>query len=229
MDVDIRKAVSHDFGIHRQEQSATTSTSDFENDLDSDDDDYLPDDPKNGTSAPAPSAGASSQALGSNGVVAADIEDQTIDQPAEIEAYPIYDSDEEYDENYVLEEARRIGGWHYYKTLASWQARKFKRGVHSIARRFIRAQEGSSIPRREVQQSLIGSADIQSKKLKAPHGKKIQVPVRVEPKVYFAAERTFLGWVKQSRRLLILVVKRGLTPCHSSNFPSTLGPWPSRY
>ena len=39
------------------------------------------------------------------------------------------------------------------------------------------------------------SADVQTKKFKAPKGKKIYVPVRVEPKVYFAGERTFLGWV----------------------------------
>jgi len=36
---------------------------------------------------------------------------------------------------------------------------------------------------------------IQSTRFKAPKGKKIHVPVRVEPKVYFAAERTFLEWV----------------------------------
>ncbi|KAH6913187.1 vacuolar transporter chaperone 4 [Coprinopsis sp. MPI-PUGE-AT-0042] len=32
----------------------------------------------------------------------------------------------------------------------------------------------------------------------APSGKKIAVPVRVEPKVYFAAERTFLKWLNNS-------------------------------
>lgn len=33
---------------------------------------------------------------------------------------------------------------------------------------------------------------------KAPPGKKISVPVRVEPKVYFATERTFLSWLSMS-------------------------------
>jgi hypothetical protein len=37
---------------------------------------------------------------------------------------------------------------------------------------------------------------ITSKRFKAPKGKKIHVPDRVEPKVYFAAERTFLSWVR---------------------------------
>ncbi|CRK36932.1 hypothetical protein BN1708_016558, partial [Verticillium longisporum] len=39
------------------------------------------------------------------------------------------------------------------------------------------------IPRREVQTTLFGSGEIQTKKFKAPKGKKIYVPVRVEPKV----------------------------------------------
>jgi len=30
---------------------------------------------------------------------------------------------------------------------------------------------------------------------RAPQGKRIAVPVRIEPKVYFAAERTFLKWL----------------------------------
>lgn len=34
--------------------------------------------------------------------------------------------------------------------------------------------------------------------IKAPPGKKISVPVRVEPKVYFATERTFLSWLSMS-------------------------------
>ncbi|KAF8519535.1 SPX-domain-containing protein [Gautieria morchelliformis] len=33
---------------------------------------------------------------------------------------------------------------------------------------------------------------------RAQHGKKISVPVRIEPKVYFAAERTFLRWLQFS-------------------------------
>ena len=37
-----------------------------------------------------------------------------------------------------------------------------------------------------------------TKRFKAPPGKKIHVPVRVEPKVYFATERTFLSWLEFS-------------------------------
>ncbi|TRM64292.1 VTC domain-containing protein [Schizophyllum amplum] len=34
-----------------------------------------------------------------------------------------------------------------------------------------------------------------SRNMRAPNGKRIAVPVRIEPKVYFAAERTFLKWM----------------------------------
>ena len=37
---------------------------------------------------------------------------------------------------------------------------------------------------------------MEAKRFKAPKGKRIHVPVRVEPKVYFAAERTFLSWLE---------------------------------
>jgi len=36
------------------------------------------------------------------------------------------------------------------------------------------------------------------KRFDAPPGKRIHVPVRVEPKVFFAAERTFLSWLEFS-------------------------------
>ncbi|KAJ7227406.1 VTC domain-containing protein [Mycena pura] len=37
-----------------------------------------------------------------------------------------------------------------------------------------------------------------SRNFRAPPGKRISVPVRVEPKVYFAAERTFLKWLNNA-------------------------------
>ncbi|KAJ7707439.1 VTC domain-containing protein [Mycena rosella] len=37
-----------------------------------------------------------------------------------------------------------------------------------------------------------------SRDLRAPPGKRISVPVRIEPKVYFAAERTFLKWLNNA-------------------------------
>ncbi|KAJ7650015.1 VTC domain-containing protein [Roridomyces roridus] len=37
-----------------------------------------------------------------------------------------------------------------------------------------------------------------SREFRAPPGKRISVPVRIEPKVYFAAERTFLKWLNNA-------------------------------
>ncbi|KAF9532468.1 VTC domain-containing protein [Crepidotus variabilis] len=47
-------------------------------------------------------------------------------------------------------------------------------------------------------QSQGGDDRIMERGWKAPRGKKIAVPVRVEPKVYFAAERTFLKWLNNA-------------------------------
>ncbi|KAF5382026.1 hypothetical protein D9615_004430 [Tricholomella constricta] len=41
----------------------------------------------------------------------------------------------------------------------------------------------------------VGDDRILSRDWSAPAGKKIAIPVRIEPKVYFAAERTFLKWM----------------------------------
>jgi SPX domain protein involved in polyphosphate accumulation len=189
MDVDIRKPVSHDFGIRRPGMSGTTTTSDDEDDLDSDDEELV-------SSSRNPTNGESSAHGGSRRrPLPADVEGQIADLPAENEDYPIYDSDDEYDESFELEQAKRIGGWHYYSTLISTKSRAAAHQVVSALKYAIPAPRSTQVPRSDRLQALFGSAQIQTKKFKAPHGKKIYVPVRVEPKVYFAAERTFLGWV----------------------------------
>lgn len=189
MDVDIRKPVSHDFGIRRPGMSGTTTTSDDEDDLDSDDEELAPSsrNPTNGES--------SAQGGNRRRPLPADVEGQIADLPADNEDYPIYDSDDEYDESFELEQAKRIGGWHYYSTLISTKSRAAAHQVASALKYAIPAPRSTQVPRSDRLQALFGSAQIQTKKFKAPHGKKIYVPVRVEPKVYFAAERTFLGWV----------------------------------
>lgn len=186
MDVDIRKPASHDFGIRRPGLSGTTTTSDDEEeDLDSDDEDFRP-----GRQV-ASNGQSSSDAIAR----ATDTEGQTVDLPAANEDFPIYDSDDEYDPNYELEEARRIGGWHYYSTLLSTKGRAVRDGTVNVLKHLVPAPRGTQVPRSQRLQMLFGSSTIQQKKFKAPLGKKIYVPVRVEPKVFFAAERTFLGWV----------------------------------
>ncbi|KAM4055162.1 VTC domain-containing protein [Hirsutella rhossiliensis] len=185
MDVDIRKPVAHDFGIHRPGIAA----SEDEEDLDSDEEDER-------SNRPGPSD-RQPGAQGLHGSVA-DAEDQTADAPAPNDDFPIYDSDEEYDENYALEEARRIGGWHYYSTLISTKAHALGQVALGVAKHLVPAARSTTMDRSQRQQMLFGSGPVLQKKIKAPKGKKIYVPVRVEPKVYFAAERTFLGWLEYS-------------------------------
>jgi len=47
----------------------------------------------------------------------------------------------------------------------------------------------------EVQAAMLGGERLLTREWRAPAGKRISVPVRIEPKVYFAAERTFLKWL----------------------------------
>ncbi|KAH6898561.1 VTC domain-containing protein [Thelonectria olida] len=193
MDVDIRKPATHDFGIRRPGLSGTTTTSDDEDDLDSDDEEVAPSRPgaRNGN-------GESSAQGARRGGLPSDVEGQIADVVAEDDNCPIYDSDDEYDENYELEQAKRIGGWKYYSTLVSIKSRALARGALNVASYAIPQPRSTQVPRSDRLQALFGQSEIQTKKFKAPKGKKIYVPVRVEPKVYFAAERTFLGWLEYS-------------------------------
>ena len=191
MDVDIRKPTTHDFGIRRPGLSGTTTTSDDEeeDDIDSDEEEEVRRSKQvNGGQTSAQGARQGRSQVG-------DMEGQTVELPNGNEDFPIYDSDDEYDENYELEVARRVGGWHYYSTLFATTGRHIGHGVLTALKYAIPAPRSTTVPRSARMETLFGSGQIQSKKFKAPKGKKIYVPVRVEPKVYFAAERTFLGWV----------------------------------
>ncbi|KAJ4296123.1 vacuolar transporter chaperone [Collariella sp. IMI 366227] len=188
MDVDIRKPATHDFGIKRLEHSATTSISD-----DEEDDDYDSDDEQRPETT-AGQAGESS-ATGARGVLAADIEDQTADRPTD-DTY-LYDSEDEDDED-RLEEARRVGGWTYFQTRLSTSLNSVARGTWCLFKALVPRPRATEVPRNARLQALLGTGEIQQRRFKAPKGKKIYVPVRVEPKVYFAAERTFLGWLEYS-------------------------------
>ncbi|KAM7206606.1 VTC domain containing protein [Rhypophila sp. PSN 637] len=193
MGVDIRKPVTHDFGIQRAGQSATTSTSDDE------DDDYDSDEELQGASN-GRNGGAESSAQGAargrGQILAADVEEQTALGPSNEDTY-LYDSDDEPDED-RLEEARRVGGWTYYSTLAQTTANTVGHATLTALKAIIPRPRATTVPRNQRLEALLGTGEIQTQRIKAPPGKKIYVPVRVEPKVYFAAERTFLGWLEYS-------------------------------
>lgn len=190
MDTDILKPRSHDFGIRRSlNNTGTNATSDDDDSAsDSDDDKLSP----ASRSRRSHTNGESSRAALLPGLT--DAEDQTTNQLWDLEGTP-YDSDDESDDD-KIEEAKRVGGITYATTLASVYANKAGRGLLNVTRRVVTPFQGASeIPRSDRLQMLYGNEQLTDKRYKAPKGKKIYVPVRVEPKVYLAAERTFLGWV----------------------------------
>lgn len=200
MEVDIRKPRAQDFGIRRPGQlytSGTTSDDEDEDDLDSDAEEE----------GHEPHAGPSNGRSGLSGgqaLALADLEDQTVNDAAaaEHEDYPIYDSDDEDSSDDALEEARRVGGWTYYSKLAQVFSKSAESYLVNLAKTLTPHPRGSAIGPSNRQIMFFGGQELQSKKFKAPKGKKIYVPIRVEPKVYFAAERTFLGWVSLPSSLL---------------------------
>jgi hypothetical protein len=63
------------------------------------------------------------------------------------------------------------------------------------------ANQGET-PRDEVEEALPSEERIMSRDFRAPKGKRVAVPVRIEPKVYFASERTFLVRLSFQHRIL---------------------------
>lgn len=223
MDVDIRKPITHRFGIERPANTASYSTSDVD---DSDDEDDLEDGPSTGRTTPHANGSheggdeatrrlnAARRALDehSRAQQRDDEHDQqnaarnTLDEEERVSALPladdeyIYDSDEEDDAiTDELEEARRSGSWKFYPLV-------LKHHVQQGTEAIFHALHNISLPTTThlPQNGSMGGVNPQGgqiatvKRFKAPKGKRIHVPVRVEPKVYFAAERTFLSWLEFS-------------------------------
>ncbi|KAI9868638.1 MAG: vacuolar transporter chaperone [Trichoglossum hirsutum] len=197
MDTDIRKPVTHRFGIERPGQSTSYSTSD---DLD-DSDDEEDGDGLAGRSSQNALANGERDGVEQNGNDRAaeftrsgnflDAEERiSATQLGNSDDYPIYDSDEEDDD---LEESRRIGGWQYRRKL-------FARAITTAGEYFVTGliaflPQPKPTPIGGNGAGVIGG-QVEARKFKAPKGKRIHVPVRVEPKVFFAAERTFLSWLE---------------------------------
>lgn len=207
MDVDIRKPITRKFGIERPNQSASYSTND----------DPLDDDDSDDEDGQETVANGSSQR--NNGTVDSDpeihrlreardaLEEQDIarhtlntlpsdeiDMEEQIAAglvphpddYPIYDSEDEDSEYY--EQAKRKGGWPYARSLLKHHAVLIGNSISALV--------GWVLPTPQPTLPVVGRPEM--KRFRAPPGKKVHVPVRVEPKVYFAAERTFLSWLEIS-------------------------------
>ncbi|QIW99805.1 hypothetical protein AMS68_005323 [Peltaster fructicola] len=188
MDVDIRKPVSHRFGIERPGQSTDASTSaamDDDSDDDLDDEELIGQDDENISRLRAARDARErheeerrlDRANGGGGNFEDEEERLAHKQISTHEDdYPLYDSDDEEDR---FEEARRVGGWTY-----RWEL--IKRHASLAGDKLLFALK---MPRLCLARHL---------STRAPKGKKIHVPVRVEPKVSFAVERTFLSWLEFS-------------------------------
>jgi SPX domain protein involved in polyphosphate accumulation len=208
MEIDIRKPVTHYFGIQRPGQSGTTTTSDDDVDSDEDADEY------GGEGYVSTVVHGDMRDEGVRRLREAhaqladpstidDIEEQMADHQPLTDAYPLYDSDDEGEgedaQENRLAEARHVGGLTYYSTLLESKLRSFERHVKTFASRMTRPTplpRGADGSGNSATDPFGGKGQVQATRFRAPKGKRIHVPVRVEPKVYFAAERTFLSWVR---------------------------------
>jgi len=227
MDVDIRKPITHRFGIERPHQTASYSTSDVDDD-DSDDEfaHQTGQTPPTGTEQEGGDDEGHRRLRAARAAMddyqaeteradhrdahreahpngeprapgnALDIEERIAQIPLVDEEY-LYDTDEEESPDDRLEEAKRSGSWTYYPlflqhhvVLAGHAISSLFNKVPTTTPMSSRGGMGSVNPQGQTVQA--------TKRFKAPPGKKIHVPVRVEPKVYFATERTFLSWLEFS-------------------------------
>ncbi|KKK13425.1 hypothetical protein ARAM_000887 [Aspergillus rambellii] len=203
MDVDIRKPATRPFGIQRPLTSTSMSANETPED-EEDSDDEVSDEAQasNGgarTSRLPPPEAEQDALFDETDGNALDIEERIAAQPLPgDEDYPLYDSDEEYMDSDELEEARRVGGRYYYEQLAKYYAQNFATGLITVLKALIPRPRPTNMPPPEQRGIAVMGNKRTVKRFVAPKGKRIHVPVRVEPKVYFAAERTFLSWLEFS-------------------------------
>ena len=226
MDVDIRKPVTHRFGIERPAQSTSYSTSDdIDDDTEEDDDtetEGASEEQRTGSQTSPTLQGDSETTDSDQGIrrlrIARDaleeydIEQRSADPNAlDVEErisaaplthnpddYPIYDSEDEEDTT-DMEEAKRRGGWHYRGRVVRHHIAMASSYVAAGLSKILPSPKPTPIPGSAL--SALGNvppSQVEARRFKAPRGKRIHVPVRVEPKVFFAAERTFLSWLEFS-------------------------------
>ncbi|KIX05912.1 uncharacterized protein Z518_03886 [Rhinocladiella mackenziei CBS 650.93] len=220
MDVDIRKPITHRFGIERPANTASYSTSDVDED-EEDSDEEGEDSQTTERTTPFVNGSndgddeqtrrlkAAKHALDehSRAQEPNDQEDgnlapgNSLDEEERISATPlvedeyIYDSEADDAEN-ELEDARQSKSWKYYPLILKHHAQL---AADAVMNAFHKIPISTPLP----QNGNVGGVNptggpVQVRRFKAPKGKRIHVPVRVEPKVYFATERTFLSWLEFS-------------------------------
>lgn len=224
MDVDIRKPVTHRFGIERPGQSTNYSTSDDVDDDTEDDDsetEGASDEQRTDSrSSPTPQEdseiaesdqGIRRLRIARDAMERYDMERRSadlnaLDDEERISAaplvhnpddYPIYDSEDEDEDD--MEEAKRIGGWHYRRKILTQHVAMLGSYIAAGLSKITPTPKPTPIPGSALTAfGDVPPSQVEARRFKAPRGKRIHVPVRVEPKVYFAAERTFLSWLEFS-------------------------------
>ena len=216
MDIDIRKPVSHSFGIQRQGESTADSTSDdgLDDDTEDEDENSVSDNSRtlHGNDNDESDEGirrlrAARDAMEQHDrdrfadfpqhtANELDVEERIAAMPL-AEEQPLYDSEDEDGGTEDMEEARQIGGWHYRSKLLRHYIMHAGDYLVNGLRKVLSMPKPTPMPRNQgVMDPLSGQ--VEAKRFKAPRGKRIHVPVRIEPKVHLATERTFLSWLEFS-------------------------------
>jgi uncharacterized membrane protein YidH (DUF202 family) len=222
METDIRKPATHHFGIEHptQSQSASTNLDDYSDD---DDEDLLDSANGDGNSATThDNENMRRLRAAREAMEAHEIEQQraistdgtaeeggqnTLDEEERINAsntydqdYTVYDSDDEdqptANDDY-LAAAKRAGPWQYRTALVRKHVTMVAAKAKSTLLRIAPIPKATDMPQRGDAMGIPRGSTLRTR-FYAPKGKKIHVPVRVEPKVFFAAERTFLSWLEFS-------------------------------
>ncbi|KAL6249789.1 vacuolar transporter chaperone [Rhinocladiella similis] len=218
MDVDIRKPITHRFGIERPANTASYSTSDVDEDEEDSDIEYGQATGKTTPYTNGSTSGddeqqqrlkAARRALDEHSrAQAQDSHDanaapgNSLDEEERLAALPLGEEEYIYDSEMEDEDDEDEGAHH---DKSSWKAYPDMLKHHAqvasdtIVKLFRKIPTSTPLP----QNGNIGGVNplggqVQVKRFKAPPGKRIHVPVRVEPKVYFATERTFLSWLEFS-------------------------------
>ena len=221
MDVDIRKPATHNFGLNRPGQSTDNSTSgamdedeDTEDEMDAEDDERtLTDGNHNDDNIQRLRAArdAMEQHEEERRMEGANGDANTLDEEERVahapiahpdDDYPLYDSDDDEED---MAAAKRAGGLTYrWKLIKSHTALATDK-ILDVLKQAAPTPKPTDIPAREGGMGRPAANVASEKRFKAPKGKKIHVPVRVEPKVSFAAERTFLSWVSVRMAVYMLI------------------------
>ena len=193
MDVDIRKPVTHEFGIERRGESTNYSTSDDgrgNDDDDTEDEDLsesdhsrtLQEEDNEGSEQHIRRLHAAWDAMEQN------VRDREEDFPqhtgneldieeciaamplANPDDHPIYDSEEE-DEEDDMEEARRIGGWRYRSKVLTHHIVLAGSYVADFLRKMSPIPKSTPMPRSKGTVDIINTL-VEAKRFKAPKGKR---------------------------------------------------------